>query len=92
MSRGVCFLCGSQASLSDELDRREGLTVVNCPACGPYSLTPQMWTADERLSLVAYVRHENRVGRGSPTITRDNHKLLIGLGERLRAKKKGGGQ
>jgi hypothetical protein len=58
MSRAVCFLCGSEASLSNELDRREGLTVVNCPACGPYSLTPQMWTADERLSLVAYVRHE----------------------------------
>jgi hypothetical protein len=91
MSHAACFLCSGEASLGDE-DQRTVLTAVNCLACGPYSLTPQTWTADERLSLAAYVRHENRVGRGSTTITRDNHRLLIGLGERLRAKKKGAGQ
>jgi hypothetical protein len=86
MSQSACFLCGSQANLNDELDP-EGLTVVTCPNCGWYRLTPMNWTADERVSLAAYVRHENRVGRRSPTITEGNHRLLIRLGKDLRAKR-----
>jgi hypothetical protein len=84
MPRAVCFLCGSEANVSDEPDRYEGLTVVTCPNCGWYRLKPQDWTADERLSLAAYVRYENSVGRKS-TITEANHRLLIGLGERIRS-------
>jgi hypothetical protein len=90
MSHAACFLCGTEASLGD-LDRRTRL-VVNCLACGPYSLTPQSWTAAERQSLAAYVRHENRLGRVSPTTTEANHLLLIRLGERLRSRKKDAGQ
>jgi hypothetical protein len=91
MSQAACFLCGSEANLSDELDPA-GLTIVTCPNCGWYRLTPLDWTADERLCLAAYVRHENRLGRGSPTITEGNQRLLIRLGERLRAKTRGTGQ
>ncbi len=91
MAHTTCFLCGSPANLSGEIDS-EGLTVVTCPDCGWYRLTPQDWTADERLSLAAYVRHENSVGRNSPTIAEGNHRLLIQLGEDLRARAKGLGQ
>ena len=91
MSHAACFLCGSGANLSAELDP-EGLTVVTCPNCGWYRLKPQDWAADERLSLAAYVRHENNVGRKSPTITEGNHRLLIRLGEDLRAKGHGPGR
>lgn len=72
MPHTTCFLCGSEANLSDELDP-EGLTVVTCPICGWYRLTPQDWTPDERQSLAAYVRHENSLGRRrSPTVTEAN--------------------
>jgi NAD-dependent SIR2 family protein deacetylase len=92
MSQTACFLCGSQANRSDELDRQEGFTVVTCPNCGWYRLKPRDWTADERLSLAAYVQHEKSVGRRPTTITEDNYRLLIRLGERIRAKKTSAGQ
>ena len=92
MSHSSCFLCGSEASLKDEPDLSSGLTAVDCPNCGRYSLTPQAWTADERLCLAAYVQHENKSGRRPPAITEDNQSLLIRLGEGLRAKTKRAGR
>ena len=91
MSQTACFLCGNEANLSAELDP-EGLTVVTCPKCGWYRLNPLEWTPDERLCLAAYVGYENSVGRRPTTITEANHRLLIRLGEELRAKDAGTGQ
>lgn len=89
MAQSVCFLCRAKATVGKSYDQETGnlLTNVNCPQCGPYSLTPQAWTSHERSCLASYVSHENQAKRRPPLIQPANWQTLVRLGEALQHKR-----
>jgi hypothetical protein len=93
MAQDLCYLCRAEARLSKGFDQgsRSLTTLVQCPRCGRYRVTPQAWTNHERACLAAYVQYEQKAGRRPPLIEAANWKTMARLGEALlhRSEQKG---